>query len=129
MFDYNRKDAKGNTRELHTEKAIAVASMENVEGKEKFVQKEIETDGAKAKVLSDCEYFTVLRYDVEGSAPVNRSENRFEMLICTEGSGKILCDGGDVAFNAGDSMFIPAAMGSYTIEGTAEVIRSFVPTK
>ncbi|MBQ8525731.1 MAG: class I mannose-6-phosphate isomerase [Clostridia bacterium] len=127
VYDYNRKDANGNTRELHTEKAIAVASMENVEGKEKAVPKTTMVNDTKVSVLVSCEFFEVVKYDVSGDIMI--VDDSFQLFVCTEGCGKLVYDGGETEFNAGDSVFMPAALRNYTICGNAEVLISRVPKK
>lgn len=127
VFDYNRKDKNGNTRELHTEKAIAVASMDNVEGKEKVVPETVMVNDTKVSVLVNCEFFDVIKYEVSGDIMI--ADEGFQLFVCTEGSGKLVYDGGETEFVAGDSVFIPAALKNYTICGEAEVLISRVPKK
>lgn len=127
VFDYNRKDANGNTRELHTEKAIAVASMENIQGKEKVVPETVMVNNTKVSVLVNCEFFEVVKYETDGEIMI--SDDGFELVVCTEGNGKLIYDGGETEFCPGDSLFIPAALKNYTISGNAEVLISRVPKK
>ena len=129
VYDYNRIDAAGNKRELHTAKALDVTSLEDVEGKERVVPVPYPADGAEAGVISLCEFFAVIRYRLYGKTTVVPPAKRFEMLVCTQGSAKLYYDGGVMDIAPGDSVFVPAAMGAYSLEGECDILRSFVPAK
>ena len=129
VYDYNRTDKDGNKRELHTKKAVDVTSLQDVEGMEKYVPIRYTEGSADADIISSCDYFTVIKYnlDTDGDARVSPYAPRFEMLMCTEGEAVISYNGGQMKVNAGDSIFMPAALGDYSFEGKGEIIRSFVP--
>ncbi|MBQ7901255.1 MAG: class I mannose-6-phosphate isomerase [Clostridia bacterium] len=127
VYDYNRTDASGNKRELHTAKALDVTSLEDVEGCERVVPVPYAAEGAKAGVISCCEFFAVIKYELDGKTTILPPAKRFEMLVCTEGCAKLGYNGGVMDINAGDSVFIPAALGAYTLEGSGDILRSFVP--
>lgn len=123
MYDYNRRDKDGNLRELHIEKAIK-ASEFNAPNKLKELKKEIIGD-VVINTLSSCEFFTVKKYEIANSIKVDFSKDRFEMLICTEGEFDIIYDNESIHIKAGDSVFIPAILGSYEIRGQGDILRSF----
>jgi mannose-6-phosphate isomerase class I len=50
----------------------------------------------------------------------------FSSLLVTEGSGKIMYNGGELSFSKGDSIFIPAIDTEYRINGHCEIIVSKV---
>lgn len=129
VYDYNRTDANGNKRELHTAKALDVTSLEDVEGRERVVPVPYPAENAQAGVISLCEFFAVIRYRLQGKTNIQPPCNRFEMLICTEGSAGLVYNGGVMNIEAGDSIFVPAALGEYSLEGDCDILRSFVPCK
>lgn len=49
-----------------------------------------------------------------------------QILLCTEGSGEILVGGDVLAFQRGDSFFVPHATGPYRLRGEAAVFRASV---
>ncbi len=112
VYDYNRRDAQGNPRQLHVEKALQVTNLKSSVGNERI---DIH-DGVK------CEYFTTLLMEVDGSVTQEVDPNRFEMLICTKGEGEV----NGISFRPGDSFVIPAKIGSYTVKGNCSLLRSFV---
>ncbi len=127
VYDYNRIDANGNKRELHTAKALDVTSLDDVEGSERVVPVPYPTENGQAGVISLCEFFAVVRYKLDGKTHIVLPCKRFEMLVCTQGSAKLVYEGGVMNIEAGDSIFVPAALGSYTLDGECDILRSFVP--
>lgn len=127
VYDYNRVDKDGNKRELHTEKAIMVSNLDDIEGKEKAVPQTTMVNDTEVSCLVYCDFFAVTKFKVQTKHNIINST--YELFNCLEGSGKIVYDGGCMEFKAGDSIFIPAALGFYTIEGKAEVLISYVPQK
>ena len=127
VYDYNRVDKDGNKRELHTEKAIMVSNLDDIEGKEKAVPHTTMVNDTEVSCLVHCDYFAVTKYNVK--TEFNIINSTYELFNCLEGSGRIEYDGGYMDFKAGDSIFIPAAIGFYTIKGKTEVLVSYVPKK
>ncbi len=110
LYDYMRRDAKGNLRELHVEKAMKVSKLE------KYLPSV--PDPADPEVIGKCEYFTsrLLKLRSEGRELV--ADESFISLTCTAGEGVI--DGEN--FSAGDSFFMPAGGGRVEIFGNCDVI-------
>lgn len=124
VYDYNRRDKDGNLRPLHVEKAVDVTSMEQV--RDSGSQPPVTIDGNTVTVLVSCPLFETVKYDISASAAMD-GRGAFELLVFTEGSGAIAYDGGEEPFKAGDSFFIPATLGGYTIHGACEALRSYIP--
>ncbi len=65
---------------------------------------------------------------VEPDAPCHLPGGSVEILLCTRGRGTVRGNAGAaVAFGQGDSLLVPAAAGSYRIEGSAALYRAGVP--
>lgn len=116
VYDYNRKDANGNTRQLHIEQAIEVAKTEPA--------KPYKSD--RENVLASCKYFTVEKADVDGTKNFEISDNCFKSVIAVEGSGILKLNGFETTFGKGDSIFIPAQNGGFTVDGCCELIITYV---
>ncbi len=124
VYDYNRVDKDGNKRPLHVEKAVLATNYENNGNiPESFPEKEI--PGGKFRTLTSCEYFTVEKYEISQKYDIEKETDKFEMLLFTDGKGKIIYDGKEYSFVPGDSFFMPAAIDGYTISGECEFLRSF----
>jgi mannose-6-phosphate isomerase len=107
VYDYGRVGKDGKERELHVEKAKAVATLKKFEP-------QVFPDG----VLGSCEYFTARKYGIDGGRVLNATEDSFHAVTVIDGSGSI----NGISFEKGDTLFIPAGFGKYKINGKAEVI-------
>lgn len=108
VYDYGRKDAQGNTRELHVEKALEVMNRKQLsayrqeafkkQGKKPVGEKAAGESATGEKVaeknvylerIGSCEYFTVDRLFLEENAFYSRklTEESFLSLLVLEGEG------------------------------------------
>ncbi len=110
LYDYMRRDAKGNLRELHIEKGMKVARLEKYDP--------VENASTDPSIIGSCEYFTARLYKLLDKSLELFPEDSFICLTCTSGSGVI--DG--ERFFAGDSYFIPASGGHVEIFGNCDLI-------
>lgn len=129
VYDYGRRDAQGNTRPLHVEKALDVTTLTSSKGKER-IQAKVERTGLNTKAdLVSCEYFSVSRFEVGEPLAMATDRQSFEILIFCDGKGCIHYDGGSVDFRAGDSFVVPAYLGHYRIEGACSFLKGSVPAE
>lgn len=107
IYDFNRRDANGNTRELHTElakEAIDYTVLPDyrshyVAGKNREVP------------LVSCPYFVTSLYDLDRAFVRDLSElDSFLIVMCLEGNG-VLCDdeGDEVPLRRGETLLVPAS--------------------
>ncbi len=122
IYDYGRVGKDGKPRELHVEKAKDVTNL--CPAKQYPETPVEEKDGYKIKLLSSCEYFTTYRVDVETKAVLEADEKSFNSVLLLDGEAVITADDA-VKAKKGDSIFIPAGTGKYTVEGKC----TFVLTK
>ncbi|MBE6720311.1 MAG: class I mannose-6-phosphate isomerase [Ruminococcaceae bacterium] len=118
VYDYGRLGADGKPRELHIDKAVDVSVTEPPKHDAKPMGKLRTFDGYTEQLLTECELFTVTKYEVTKSLTLSTDSKSFNHILVTNGYGKI----GDMPFKKGDSLFVPAAFGDYRIEGKAEII-------
>ena len=107
VYDYGRRDKFGRERELHIDKAKKVTRLE------RFIPKSFD-DG----ILGSCEYFTANRVRVCDKTLICAGEDSFNAVTCVQGAGKI--DGEPV--RCGDTFFVPAGYGEYSLSGNMELI-------
>ncbi len=126
VYDFGRLGADGKPRELHVDKAIDVTNLTpNAKSAEPMGELE-KFNGYTRVLLSECKYFTTLKYEVETKAEVEIDEKSFNSVIITEGNGKLVMGDTELEFIKGDSIFIPAQNGKYSVEGKCEFILSRV---
>lgn len=120
VYDYGRRDKNGNTRPLHIEKALEVSSLSRS-------PERTDTPNGSDVLLASCEYFSVRRIRVDGAVTLPIDEASFVSLIVTDGDGTLSMHGTTLPLRKGDSIFIPAQNGEYTLTGRLETILSRVP--
>lgn len=118
VYDYGRLGADGKPRELHIEKAIDVTNCTpptrstNPEG-ELVIE-----NGYSKQLLTKCELFNVEKVTVDSTYTSTADDKSFVSVLVTDGSSTI--DG--IKIKKGDSLFIPANYGEFTVEGKSELI-------
>lgn len=118
VYDYGRVGKDGKPRELHIDKAVDVTVTEPPKYGTKPFGKAEKINGGEKQLLTECDLFTVYRYECTSKITLNAGADSFNHLLITSGRGKI---NGRV-MSKGDSFFVPASFGSYCIEGNAEII-------
>lgn len=118
VYDYGRVGADGKPRELHIQKAVDVSKTEPAKYEIKPFGEEIKIEGGASQILTECDLFTVTKYNVNSEIKLFADERSFNHILVTNGSGKI----NYTEFKKGDSFFIPASFGEYKIAGNAEIL-------
>lgn len=113
IYDFNRRDSKGNTRELHTELAKDAISYD-VEADYRTHYEARENGETR---LVSCPYFTTSLYDVTASMSVDFSGlDSFVVLIAMEGSAEIAAGNGQtLTVRQGETVLLPAETKSLSI--------------
>lgn len=106
IFDYNRKDDQGKTRELHTDAAIDVLDLHKTD------RSGIKYDRTLNKTINlvECPYFTtnIMEFDKIVEKDFNFIDS-FVIYMCVEGSLSVLTpDNEGVILVKGDTVLIPA---------------------
>lgn len=124
IFDWNRVDEKGNSRELHTAYAVdAIDFSSNVAA----CRREYKSRKNEAVEIVKCDYFTCNILSVEGTAERNLSSlDSFVLYYCTEGEAEIVTDDGTETIRKGEVVLIPADANEITIAGTATLLEYYI---
>lgn len=118
VYDYGRLGADGKPRELHIDKAVEVtrcvppARPITPEGSEKSF------DGYTEQLLTKCDLFNVEKVTVKDEYTAEADNTSFISLLVTSGEGAV--DG--LKIKKGDSLFVPANYGKFTVTGNTELI-------
>lgn len=126
IYDYNRTDAKGNPRELHTELAKDAIDYKVYDShKNNYVRHKNE-----AVTLESCKYFTTNLLELD--QPIDRDyslTDSFVIYICMGGSCVITDDRGyELSIQQGESILIPADTKAMSIkpEGNVLLLETYV---
>jgi mannose-6-phosphate isomerase len=105
IFDYNRKDDKGNERELHTELALDVIDFSYLEDyKTKY-----STELNKSTEIVSCKYFTTNILEFDNSLEKDYFQiDSFVIYITLEGNFEIEIEAGVEKVDKGETVLIPA---------------------
>ncbi|XXM71440.1 mannose-6-phosphate isomerase, class I [Lysinibacillus sphaericus] len=123
VYDYDRRDAEGNTRELHIEKSIEAATIPHQNAD---VQPEVEKrDGVEVTKFVEAEYFSVYKWQVDGYASFVQDQP-FQLASVLEGEGTLKAHGESYALKKGDHFILPADVETFEVEGKLELIVSHV---
>jgi mannose-6-phosphate isomerase len=128
VYDYNRRDAKGQPRALHVEKALEVMRFGKQYGG-KIEPVRIQEVGADKTYFASCRYFETARWDFSGPVPAATSQGCCELLIFLEGSGTIRWNNEHAAYGPAQVWLVPAGLGAYEIApgDRTSLLRTYVP--
>lgn len=114
IFDFNRKDANGKTRELHTDLAKDAINYEVLDD----YRTHYEAVKDEPVELVACPYFTTSLYDLTETITCDYSElDSFVIFICMEGACKLVDnEGHEISLQAGETVLIPASTEEVTIQ-------------
>lgn len=121
VYDYNRKGKDGKPRELHVNDALNVIINRSEEEIKKI---QYSTNVKSDTTLANCRYFKVDKFNIDGMLQFSTNAESFNSILCLDGNGKITYGNEIFEISKGDSYFIPANLGSYTVNGKLEIIIS-----
>lgn len=102
LYDYGRVGADGKPRELHVEKGVKVSKL---------------TAYTPDKRTS-CEYFSCESIALSGSRAFTADQTSFVALVLMDGSLSVA----GKTYQKGDTVFVPAGYGDFTLEGEAKFV-------
>ena len=128
IFDYNRKDKDGKSRELHTSQAIEAINFTDVQDDFRTAYEHIENEPVE---MVASPYFTTSIYDMTEEITCDYSElDSFVIFICVEGACRLTDDNrNEVTLRAGETVLLPAAIQEVTIVpegGSVKLLETYV---
>lgn len=125
IYDYNRKDANGNGRELHTEQALDVINFNT------YKESKIQYDEKLNEVITlvDCEYFTTNLLHFNQSFQRDYAGlDSFKVLMCLDGSFTLETEDNITDVEKGETILIPAVIDQIHMHPTdnAKILEVFV---
>lgn len=125
IYDYNRPDADGNLRELHTAEALEAIDFSAVtDGKSHYTYRENCTSP-----LAECPYFTTNLVPL--TQPMKKDFgglDSFVVYLCVEGIAAVRGMGEIVPIHAGECVLVPAVADTVEIypQGHAKLLEVYV---
>jgi mannose-6-phosphate isomerase len=128
VYDYNRRDPKGQARPLHIEKALEVMRFgKQVGGKVTPVT--IQHGALAQTYCAACPYFATEHWAFSASIQAPISKTRFELLIFLEGCGELGWGAERVTYAPAQVWLVPAALGELGLvpNTRTSLLRTYVP--
>lgn len=116
LYDYGRVGKDGKPRELHIEKGTASADLKKSE------PRKIPSCSDGTRLLGSCEYFAVKEVKLKGNKSFFADEKSYHALLVTEGEAELKSEGYCEKIKAGETIFISAGLGEYTLSGKATIL-------
>ncbi|AWA29813.1 mannose-6-phosphate isomerase [Flavobacterium magnum] len=121
IYDFDRRDAQGNTRELHVDQALEAINYNPVQAQQKYTN-----HPNQSNTLVDCPYFTTNLIPLDGKVTIRQDGRSFRVLMCTDGAFSLVTEGKEFHYTTGDTVLVPAAMDGYVLEGRASVLEIYI---
>ena len=114
IYDYNRKDKNGKTRELHTAQAADAINFADVQDDFRTAYDHVQNEPVEVVA---CPYFTTSVYDMTEEITCDYSElDSFVIFICVEGSCRLTDnENNEISLQAGETVLLPATTQNITI--------------
>ena len=116
LYDYGRRGKDGKLRELHVEKGVKASNLKTSESKK------IPTCSDGTRLLGSCEYFAVKEIKLSRSKTLCADKKSYHALLVVDGEVKLTKDQEIQKIKAGETIFIPADTGEYTLSGKSTVL-------
>lgn len=123
IYDYDRRDADGNPRQLHTEQARDAIDYTVYPD---YKNAPVSADVADVDLVN-CRHFDVRRILLDNTIdlPMNHTRDSFMIVMCLSGEAtlKYGTEGRTETIRQGDTLLFPACLGNLTATGTATLLQ------
>lgn len=127
VYDWQRVEPDGSTRPLHVAQALDVTDFSGAQPD--VVRGVTHTgDGYSRKLYVSCPYFTMEEIRVHAVYRDDTGGELFHVLSLVAGTGSLIWNDERIPVAAGQTVFIPAAAGTYALEGACTWIKAYRPT-
>jgi mannose-6-phosphate isomerase len=121
VYDFDRIDAQGNTRELHVDLALEAINYNKVDTRKQYLEEENQSNA-----IVNCPYFTTNLLPLTDTTTITKTGNSFTVYMCIDGAFEIEYNMDLYQYQKGDTVLIPAAMDYYVINGKASILEIYI---
>lgn len=119
LYDYNRKDKEGNTRELHVGKGVEATKID-------LVSNAFDTMDMTNNRIIENHFFKVDLIKVNDELTDCTNRDSFYTLTCVDGKGEIKYGDKSIDLIKGETIFIPAGLGSFHVIGNLKYLKAYL---
>ena len=113
VYDFDRKDAQGNLRELHLEKSIDVL---NIGAPANSRPVTVKADDLQSTLLVASDFFAVYKWEVSGKVAIEKTVP-YSLVSVLAGQGMLTVDEKAYPIVKGDHFILPSDVEAWTFEG------------
>jgi mannose-6-phosphate isomerase len=121
VYDWDRKDASGNERELHIDLALEAINYNKIESKKLY-----NTNANVSNNVVNCPFFTTNFIPLDGKMIFETNKESFKVLMCTEGTFDLQYNNTKITITKGQTTLIPAVITDYILIGKASVLEIYI---
>jgi len=123
VCDYGRVDFNGKKRPLHIKDALNVSHLAPTPDTIPAAPEAL-ARGNQRQTLVRSDYFTVERLHLQASYQDHVPAKTFHVLMCLDGSFSLTHDQIIYTYTKGETAYLPAKMGDYTLDGHATILKT-----
>nr|WP_294773652.1 type I phosphomannose isomerase catalytic subunit [uncultured Flavobacterium sp.] len=121
VYDFDRVDTNGNTRELHVDLALEALNYNKVEA-QRFYEKKANTSNP----VIECPYFTTRFIPLDDSISMNKNGDSFTVLMGVEGNFTLTFNGNSYSYEKGSTVLLPACITDFQLSGLASILEIYI---
>ena len=121
LYDFDRVDANGNTRELHVDLALEAINYDKVEAQKEYLKIE-----NTSNEVVDCSYFTTNFIPLNGNLNVNKNQNSFTVYMCVDGDFELILNEEKYNYKKGDTVLIPSSLTDFQLSGKGSLLEIYI---
>lgn len=121
IYDFDRVDATGNTRELHVDLALDAINYNRVDTQRHYL-KEVNLSNE----MVQCPYFTTNFLPLDGEVSISKTNESFTVYMCVDGNFSLELNEKVYQYKKGDTLLIPAYISAFVINGKASILEIYI---
>ena len=121
VYDYDRKDANGNTRELHIQQSIDVTTVPAITPQ--IQMKEVRKGNSSIVTYLETEFFNVYAWDIKGITSFKK-QAPYTLATVIDGAGELVVNEKIYPLTKGASFILPNDVTEWTVQGELSIIAS-----
>ncbi len=121
VYDYDRKDANGNTRELHIQQSIDVTTVPAITPQ--IQMKEVRKGNSSIVTYLETEFFNVYEWDIKGITSFKK-QAPYTLATVIDGAGELVVNEKIYPLTKGAIFILPNDVTEWTVQGELSIIAS-----
>lgn len=117
IYDFDRLDAEGNTRELHIDLSLDAINYQSKSSQINYPKEE-----NKSNIVIECPFFNTRLIPLNGHLSIEKANDSFVVFMCTDGSFDLHVASVTYHYTTGDTVLLPAIFTQFTIKGKATLL-------